>query len=349
MHVHHILDMLGNFSKNLKKSEEKEFDHYRTFTLWTRENLDLAEKFVLPPNGSLGIPLKGFKKLPPAPYNTMVLEFETTPNGNLQYFNLDIPEVKQLVNSVCSSDGKYFTPFAFGAVTCDHKTVLVKRVSLQKLHTLGKVATKITPDVIKQLGAEEFVYALVSISHTGERSLPELLRAGIRYSYSPVIAIIADTFSDSDREIFLSLDITALADTKHLANEEAMNAIYNVVLGLHVPDFYAFMQLCHANALAGTKRELVLCDKKKSRLQMARGRNRLYDYHTLTLDLNEVRKLGEPKGGTHASPVMHTRRGHMRRYRDEHGNVTKEVFIGEMVINPTSEGFTEKEYHVSAK
>lgn len=74
--------------------------------------------------------------------------------------------------------------------------------------------------------------------------------------------------------------------------------------------------------------------RKKAEVHTVRQNNGKYGVLSLksyTEYEKKVRK--EWQGGHHSSPVEHTRRGHVRRYRDEDGNVTKEVFVRGSVVN----------------
>lgn len=75
----------------------------------------------------------------------------------------------------------------------------------------------------------------------------------------------------------------------------------------------------------------------KASIHVARnGNSKTEEDKILSLDLyakQEKQEKKEWQGGTHSSPVEHVRRGHIRRYRDEEGNVIKEVEIRPLVIN----------------
>jgi hypothetical protein len=62
----------------------------------------------------------------------------------------------------------------------------------------------------------------------------------------------------------------------------------------------------------------------------------LYDWHTVTLAPRPPKQ--EPKGGTHASPRPHDRRGHYRTYKSG-----KQVWVSNMRVG-RGEGFVFKDY-----
>lgn len=74
---------------------------------------------------------------------------------------------------------------------------------------------------------------------------------------------------------------------------------------------------------------------KRRRLQ---GKKPLYDWHTVVLEPKAPKQ--EPKGGTHASPRPHDRRGHYRTYKSG-----KQVWVRNMRVGK-GEGFVFKDYIV---
>jgi len=66
-------------------------------------------------------------------------------------------------------------------------------------------------------------------------------------------------------------------------------------------------------------------------------------YKTLTLDLDRAKRIIASRGGTHASPRHHTRRGHWR-----HMESGKKVWIGPMEIGDKADGEVVKDYKVKS-
>lgn len=73
----------------------------------------------------------------------------------------------------------------------------------------------------------------------------------------------------------------------------------------------------------------------------ARPASTLFDYHVLVLDPSRVREPGEDRGGTHASPRTHLRRGHIRRHP-----TAGRIWVNQCVVAPTSIGTVNKDYRV---
>lgn len=63
-----------------------------------------------------------------------------------------------------------------------------------------------------------------------------------------------------------------------------------------------------------------------------------YEYHVLTIEPNEERVPSQERGGHHASPRTHLRRGHIR-----HLSSGKKVWVNSCLVNP-GHGMIEKDY-----
>lgn len=84
-------------------------------------------------------------------------------------------------------------------------------------------------------------------------------------------------------------------------------------------------------------------DRKNSRIRKTYEkasihvvRNNTKEDNIVSLGLyakQETYEKKEWKGGHHSSPVEHERRGHIRRYRDNDGNITREVKVRSTIIN----------------
>lgn len=71
------------------------------------------------------------------------------------------------------------------------------------------------------------------------------------------------------------------------------------------------------------------------------GKVPLFTYKTLHIDSNEVKIIKPDQGGTHASPRVHLRRGHVRHY------ATHSVWIEDMIVGDPSKGAVIKDYLVT--
>jgi hypothetical protein len=72
-----------------------------------------------------------------------------------------------------------------------------------------------------------------------------------------------------------------------------------------------------------------------------RGKLPLYSYWTLHIDLPTTHDKGLPHGGTHSSPRVHLRRGHIRRYLPG-----KWCWVQPCVVGNKSLGMVSKDYFV---
>lgn len=74
-----------------------------------------------------------------------------------------------------------------------------------------------------------------------------------------------------------------------------------------------------------------------NRRKIAAGKVPSYDWHTVVIEAVEPK--AEPKGGTHASPRLHDRRGHLRRLRSG-----KNVWVKSCKVGDASKGAVFKDY-----
>jgi hypothetical protein len=73
-----------------------------------------------------------------------------------------------------------------------------------------------------------------------------------------------------------------------------------------------------------------------------KGKQPLISWHTVKIEPKTVKN--EPQGGTHASPRLHDRRGHWRRYKSG-----KTVFVKACKVGDASKGIVFKDYQVAAE
>lgn len=71
--------------------------------------------------------------------------------------------------------------------------------------------------------------------------------------------------------------------------------------------------------------------------QAASEKKSFFEYHVV--ELSASAPASESKGGTHASPRQHQRRGHWRHYKSG-----KRIFIHDMVVGSAENGIIEKDY-----
>jgi hypothetical protein len=69
----------------------------------------------------------------------------------------------------------------------------------------------------------------------------------------------------------------------------------------------------------------------------------IFEYRTLHIAHDEERAVGPGKGGTHASPRLHLRRGHIRRLP-----TGVRVWVRSAVVGSRDRGFVAKQYAVTA-
>lgn len=89
---------------------------------------------------------------------------------------------------------------------------------------------------------------------------------------------------------------------------------------------------------------VVLCDNaapaKLNKKRTARGNIPLFSYKTL--HIKSDRMVGAERGGTHSSPRLHFRRGHVRRL-----SLERSVWVRDCMVGNSERGVVEKDYVVS--
>jgi len=76
--------------------------------------------------------------------------------------------------------------------------------------------------------------------------------------------------------------------------------------------------------------------------KIAQGKVPAYDWRTVTIEPTEPQK--EHKGGTHASPRLHDRRGHLRRLKSG-----KNVWVKPCKVGDINKGIVFKDYQIKEK
>lgn len=106
-------------------------------------------------------------------------------------------------------------------------------------------------------------------------------------------------------------------------------------------EVYAVFSLMEALSCSNIKTETLLPPEKLNKRRLERGHSPFLSYKILTLDvpLSENRK--SEGTGTHASPRMHLRRGHIRRL--ENG---KKIWVNSCIVGEPENGIMEKTYKI---
>jgi hypothetical protein len=98
------------------------------------------------------------------------------------------------------------------------------------------------------------------------------------------------------------------------------------------------IQLCAALACSNVSTEIIRPNREAS---AARPASTLFDYHVLMIDPGAERQPSEDRGGSHASPRTHLRRGHIRRLA-----WGPRIWVNSCVVNPSAIGTVNKDYAV---
>lgn len=109
-------------------------------------------------------------------------------------------------------------------------------------------------------------------------------------------------------------------------------------------EVFATLHLLTALAIDHGRYETLPAPTKLNKKRAQKGRTPFYEYKVLDIvaDILQASPVSKPhQGGTHASPRMHKRRGHIRRLRS--GRTT---WVRHMIIGKPGAGAVEKEYSV---
>lgn len=103
----------------------------------------------------------------------------------------------------------------------------------------------------------------------------------------------------------------------------------------------AIMSLVEVLACSNVKTENLAAPKLINSKRIGKGKVPFYEYKVLTLDLQQVNQLASNVGGTHASPKIHLRRGHIRRLAQ------KSIWVNAAVVGNKSQGVVIKNYSIA--
>jgi hypothetical protein len=145
-------------------------------------------------------------------------------------------------------------------------------------------------------------------------------------------------FADSDIMQYGEGWSNALASTKiPLSLEEyATIELRNINQELSV-----YMDFCLAMSQYETEITDQKPDEKLQKLRRIRSKKPLFTYKIITI--TGKKKESQPRGGTHASPVTHLRRGHWRHYKSG-----KRSWVEAALING-KDGMVVKDYRVESR
>lgn len=101
----------------------------------------------------------------------------------------------------------------------------------------------------------------------------------------------------------------------------------------------SLFQFCAAIACGNVRSEEIKAPRFINQQRKAKGKPPLFSYHVLTVDVGVRTEHGDSKGGTHASPRQHLRRGHIRQYKS---GLT--IWINSMVVGDKKLGRVDKDY-----
>ena len=122
---------------------------------------------------------------------------------------------------------------------------------------------------------------------------------------------------------------------------ERDNADFRTSVNAVFKESLSLFHFCNAVNCSNVTHETVPAPKFINLKRKAKGLPPLYEYRILTVDTRPHNEAGEPKGGTHASPRQHIRRGTLRHYKSG-----KTVWVNAMVVGDPARGRIDKDYEV---
>lgn len=88
-------------------------------------------------------------------------------------------------------------------------------------------------------------------------------------------------------------------------------------------------------------------DPKKNRQRERGGKLPLFEHTVVEIRGYQLDHKGAPAGRTHRSPRMHWRRGHLRRFRNQAGEIYRVTPIAPMLVGSATLGKIDHEYKVA--
>lgn len=166
----------------------------------------------------------------------------------------------------------------------------------------------------------------------------------------PVVSILPITWSSKDERwlpspVFVEIPckrkvdyyavIVALGEPgkKVLERDDAKELLTDSSL-----EIQAVIEFCAAISCTNVTTEILRPNREA---RAARPASTLFDYHVLMIEPGREHATSEDRGGTHASPRTHLRRGHIRRLA-----WGPRVWVNSCVVNPSAIGTVNKDYAV---
>jgi len=101
---------------------------------------------------------------------------------------------------------------------------------------------------------------------------------------------------------------------------------------------------CAALRAEGTAERVIQTASPRNSARILAGQLPIWETKTLTITLPSERVVSEYKGGTHASPRQHLRRGHYRHCKKS----GKVVWVNQCTVGSLANGYIHKDYRVNA-
>ncbi|MDD2775704.1 MAG: hypothetical protein PHU06_07100 [Gallionella sp.] len=126
-----------------------------------------------------------------------------------------------------------------------------------------------------------------------------------------------------------------------LEQEEGLNYVMATAQQDSHDEMKAIMGLVEILSCSNVCTETIPASHALNKKRTSKGKPPLFEFKVLTLDFQDNKTNASEKGGTHSSPRIHLRRGHIRRLP------TKSIWVNATVVGNRQLGMVSKEYAVN--
>lgn len=294
-------------------------DYLAEFFLLLSNLLDDAIKFTLPDNGRLMDPdnntiiTSNMLELLMLPYPIVALEYSAPDlNDRLAYNNKP-------------SDKRISLALDFNKINQKYKVQMLK----------------LMPTINADICAE--MIAVFSIYHgvnDGWSAAPGCNFVNRQSTFDAIVDENKKTFMRVSGLLPSPLDILTPNDPKEEFNK-ARQSLHNDT----IDEVIALVEFCAIMNCSNVETQTIKASEKLNKKRAISGKFKLYDFHVLMLSpLDDKSATSSNGNGTHASPRMHLRRGHIRRLSS-----TKVKWINATVVGNKKDGVIDKSYVVKGQ
>jgi hypothetical protein len=127
-----------------------------------------------------------------------------------------------------------------------------------------------------------------------------------------------------------------------LVDRSGMEQVRNSVALDTIDEAHMLIQLCAVLNASNVRTAEAAPPAALNKKRLKGGKTPFFSYHVLQLDTDQGGARGTAIGGTHESPRLHLRRGHLRRIEGK----VKPVYVRSHLVGDPRRGFADKDYSV---